>query len=269
MQGDSRLSSVHGVSFLRSLAIQFRVVSALAIRFMMTRYGRENIGFLWVVLEPMILCVGVMALWSIIKGGYEHGVQIVALVFTGYMPLTLQRHLSISGIFILRASKSTLIHRNITYYDNLLSRLLLEFIASSVAAIVIYCLLLAFSILSPAYDLGGVIIGWILMGVIASGIAFIYAGISEAYEAAEKFIPAFSYLLMPLSGCFFMVDWLPFGAQQLILYMPLVHAFEAVRSGMFGPTITTHFSLSYGFGCGFCMIAIGISVINSVRDRIN
>ena len=42
------------------LAMRVRVLEALAVRDMMMRYGRGNLGFLWVLLEPMILTVGVM-----------------------------------------------------------------------------------------------------------------------------------------------------------------------------------------------------------------
>ena len=47
--------------FLTGLRIQSRGVNALMIRELMMRYGRGNIGFLWLVLEPMILCAGGMA----------------------------------------------------------------------------------------------------------------------------------------------------------------------------------------------------------------
>ncbi|WP_156395788.1 ABC transporter permease [Bosea sp. Leaf344] len=255
-------------SIFRSIAIQSRTMSALAVRFIMTRYGRENIGFLWLILEPMLLCVGVMALWSILKGGYEHGVQIIAIVFTGYMPLTLLRHLSNSGIFILRSSKNTLIHRNITYYDNLISRFCMEFLATSAAALVIYAVLIIFRFVEPAHDFGMILAGWLLMGCIASAMGCLYAGLSELSEPIEKFMPAFNYLMLPLSGCFFMVNWLPFEAQQLVLYIPLVHAFEAIRAGMFGPSIITHYSLSYGFGCALIIASSGILLINWVRDRV-
>jgi len=263
-----RSAGARRASFLRSLAIQSRTMSALAVRFMMTRYGRENIGFLWVILEPMLLCVGVMALWSALKGGYEHGVQIIAIVFTGYMPLTLQRHLSSAGIFILRSSKNTLIHRNVTYFDNLISRLSMEFVATSTAASIIYIVLIVTRLIEPAHDFGMILIGWLLMGCIASAMGCLYAGISELSEVVEKFMPAFNYLMLPLSGCFFMVDWLPFKAQQLVLYIPLVHAFEAIRAGMFGPSIITHYSLFYGFSCAVVMASVGFMLITWVRDRV-
>ncbi len=255
-------------SFLDSLTLQIRTMSALAIRFIVTRYGRENIGFLWVIIEPMLLCVGVMLVWSVLKGGYEHGVKVVAVVFTGYMPLTLQRHMSGAGIYILRSSKSTLIHRNISYFDNLLVRMFLEFVATSAGAAVIYTILVLVHLVEPAYDFGYILLGWAMMGVIAFGIGCLYAGISEKYEFLEKFIPAFNYLLVPFSGCFFMVEWLPYEARELILYVPLIHAFEVIRAGMFGPSVVAHYYLLYAFACAFLMTAAGFIMISSVRDRV-
>jgi ABC-type polysaccharide/polyol phosphate export permease len=40
----------------RGVKVQARVLRALMIRELMMRYGRGNIGFLWLVLEPMLLC---------------------------------------------------------------------------------------------------------------------------------------------------------------------------------------------------------------------
>ena len=39
--------------------IQVRVIKALMIRELTTRFGRENIGFLWVMAEPLPLFVEV------------------------------------------------------------------------------------------------------------------------------------------------------------------------------------------------------------------
>ena len=41
------------------LRIQARVIGALMMREVHTRYGRENIGYLWLILEPMFLATAV------------------------------------------------------------------------------------------------------------------------------------------------------------------------------------------------------------------
>ena len=42
-------------SLLHSLGIQRRVLHALLMREIITRFGRENLGVLWLVAEPMLL----------------------------------------------------------------------------------------------------------------------------------------------------------------------------------------------------------------------
>ena len=43
------MKELHKTSFLESLLIQKRVIGALLMREIITRYGRNNIGFLWFV----------------------------------------------------------------------------------------------------------------------------------------------------------------------------------------------------------------------------
>ena len=51
---------------MQSLRIQARVVHALIMREIITRYGRHNIGFAWLFAEPMLFTIGVIGLWSIV-----------------------------------------------------------------------------------------------------------------------------------------------------------------------------------------------------------
>lgn len=39
-------------AFVDAFAVQARVIRALVARELLTRYGRNNIGFLWVFVEP-------------------------------------------------------------------------------------------------------------------------------------------------------------------------------------------------------------------------
>ena len=256
-------------SFLRSLGLQARTMNALAIRFMLTRYGRENVGFLWMVLEPMLLCVGVMVVWSFLKGAFEHNVQIVAFVFSSYMPLTLQRHVMSAGVFLLRMSKNVLqTHRLITHLDTLLSRIFMEFIGATAATLVIYAILIGTWIIEPAYDYGLMLIAWLMMASIGAGFCCIYAGLSEMSEAVEKFFQPVQYFLLPVSGTFFMVDWLPSATHEYLLLVPTVNAFEMFRAGLFGPGVVTHYNVAYGFISGLFMIAAGLLLIEAVKDRV-
>jgi capsular polysaccharide transport system permease protein len=255
--------------FSRGLKSQARCIRALIIRDMMMRYGRGNIGFLWVVLEPMILTVGVMAVWSMVKPPFEHGVQIVAIVLTGYMPLTLWRHFTNAAVFIFRRNVGLLYHRNISLLDTFFSRMFLEFVGTTAALTTVSALLFAADIIAPPHDIGLVVAAWSLQGLYSLGTALIIAALTEYSEVAERFIQPFQYLMLPLSGTFFMVEWLPNFAQDIIWYNPSIHIYEMFRNGFFGEGVTTHYAAWYPLAWSLFLVAIGFFGVDAVRDRIH
>jgi capsular polysaccharide transport system permease protein len=180
--------------YWRGLKVQARVLNALMIRELMMRYGRGNIGFLWLIVEPMLLCAGVVGLRWMIQGHQEHGVPLVALLLSGYMPLTLWRHLTNRGIFLLRRNIGMLYHTNITMLDTFVMSMCLEFVGCTFAFIVNYAALLLIGVVDPIQNYGLVIAGWCLMGILALGVGAVIAVVSEKYEAAERFMHRFNIL---------------------------------------------------------------------------
>src|SRR5574343_654182 len=94
-------------------AIQVRVIHALMIRELITRFGRENIGFLWIMAEPLLFGGLVAAMWRLVHGPSEHGMGIVAFAITGYIPVTLFRHGVSRSISIFTVNSSLLYHRQV------------------------------------------------------------------------------------------------------------------------------------------------------------
>jgi capsular polysaccharide transport system permease protein len=232
------------------------------------RYGRENIGFAWVVLEPMILTLGVMVIWSITMGSTKYGVKLVELILTGYMPLTLWRHMTNNAVMIFRRSTSLLYHRGITLFDILAARLFLEFIATTAALLVVWVGLNLFGVVGDIERWDLLILGWAMMGWLAASCAFILAGVTEYSDTAERFVQPVQYLSIPISGAFAMVDWFPNWAQNALLLNPMVHCYEVFRSGFFGDYVVGHYSVPY-FACwAFALTFVGILTTSKVRKRL-
>ena len=66
---------------------------ALLMREVLTRYGRHNIGFLWLFVEPMMFTLGVAALWTAMKATHGSNLPIVAFAITGYSSVLLWRNM--------------------------------------------------------------------------------------------------------------------------------------------------------------------------------
>ena len=254
--------------FVDGFKVQRRVLGALMVRELIVRFGRENIGFLWVIIEPMILTVGVMGIWSLMHTPSEYGLELVALVLTGYMPLTLWRHNCALGVWFFRQRSGLLHHQPISLIDTIMARLILEFIASSVAFTIVYLALIGAGVLKPIQSFMPVLVGWCLLALLSMGVAVLFAVLTEIFEVFEHFYGPFQYFMLPVSGAFFMVEWLPTYAQKLVWFIPTVHGYELIRQGFFGDYVTTHYSIWYPALWALVLFTAGVMSIEKVRDYI-
>ena len=248
--------------------VQTRVISALMLRDAVMRYGRENIGFVWVILEPMLLCTGVMILWTVTSGETKHGINIVEFILTGYMPLTLWRHMTNPMLGLGRHSALLLYHRNISLFDVIWAKQALEFVATATALLVIWGTLRTAGVISDFVRLDLLFVGWLMMAWIAGAVGLIFVGVSETTEVFEKFVIPAQYLIIPISGSFIMVDWVPQWAQKLLLLNPLVHCYEVFRAGYFGDAVVTHYSIGYFAACTFILTFWGVRSVQRGRYNI-
>jgi capsular polysaccharide transport system permease protein len=252
-------------TFLKKLKVQVRVIHALMLREMLTRFGRENLGFFWLIGEPLILTLGVIVLWSVTKGHLEGDVGIVPFVLTGYTLVTLFRHVVARSVFCFRHNAGLMFHRNVHHVDTLISRAILEIGGTGLSFLVAYLPLYLFGYVPLMYDPLLVIGGWFFMGWTSFGIGLILAGLSEMSEVADRFVQPIMYLTIPLTGLFFMVSWLPEEGQSVVLYSPLVHATEMLREGVLGNGVEAKWS--FPFLVRSCLILTGIGLLTVKISR--
>src|SRR5690348_15834767 len=110
--------------------IQRRVIGALMVRELVTRFGRENIGFLWIMVEPLLFAVLVGIVWRFMHWPEEHGVSVVAFIAGGYIPLTLFRNAVSRSIRVFTVNASLMYHRQIKVLDFIFVRFLIEMIGA-------------------------------------------------------------------------------------------------------------------------------------------
>jgi hypothetical protein len=93
--------------------------------------------------------------------------------------------------------------------------------SSTLALVLIYFVTVSLGIVEPIQDWPLALAGWLYTGWLYGGVALLASAWTEYWEPAEKFIQPGQYLAMPLSGTFFLVDWMPAGAQHALLLNPV------------------------------------------------
>jgi len=245
-------------SLLQSFAIQRRVLHALLLREIITRFGRKNLGVLWLIGEPMLFTLGVATLWTL-SGLHAHSpIPIVAFAVTGYSSVLMWRNAANHCSSALEQNKPLLFHRNVQPIDVFLTRITVE-IAGATCSFVLLSSLFMFVDWMPApVDPLEVVLGWVMLAWFGAALALAVGAGTAFSDFVERLWHPTAYILFPLSGAAFMVEWMPPAAQSFVLLLPMVHGTEMVREGWFGNVVQTHHDASYMALCCLALSLLGL-----------
>ncbi|MBF5090883.1 ABC transporter permease [Novosphingobium sp. NBM11] len=262
------MNSLPTSSLANSAAIQGRVIYALLMREILTRYGRHNIGFLWLFVEPMIFTTGVTILWTLSKAVHGSTLPIVAFALTGYSSVLLWRNMPSRCIGSVEPNLALMYHRNVRVIDIFLARLLLEAGGATISFVTLSIFYIYIGWLDPPIDVLAVIRGWLMIAWFGASLAMLLGALAEKTELVERLWHPVSYIAFPLSGAAFMVDALPQAAQKYILYVPMVNGVEMVREGYFGNAIKVHYDFPYMMACCLVLTLLALSQIAVINREI-
>jgi capsular polysaccharide transport system permease protein len=257
-------------SLWESFRIQLRVIGALLMREVLTRYGRHNIGFLWMFAEPMIFTVGVTILWNLMKGSHHlaGGMSITAFIFTGYSCLVLWRNVPGRCLTAIVPNHALMFHQQVKPLDVFLSRILLELAGPTISVVLLSIVFVAAGLMQPPRDYLTAVCGWALLGWFASSLALLVGALGERSDIVEKLWHPATYFLLAVSGAFFMVDQLPAAFQSVVLLSPTTHCTEMVREGFLGDQYVWHYSIAYVVVFNMCLMLLGLSQVRYISRRL-
>lgn len=255
-------------SLRQSFAIQRRVVWALLMREVITRFGRENIGVLWLVAEPMIFTLGVAALWSAANMNHGSALPIVAFAITGYSSVLLWRNTVSKCNAGIQQNLSLLYHRNVKVIDVFITRIVLEMAGTTASFMALSTFFIAIEWISAPVDMLKVVQGWLMLAWFGAALSLVIGSATAYSEIIERIWHPVSYLLFPMSGAAFMVDWLPAKAQAVLLALPMVHGVELLREGFFGNVVRTHYDMGYMGMVNLVLTFIGLWLVQDAARRV-
>lgn len=261
------MQGLHSASLRHSWAIQWRVIKALFVRETLTRYGRKNIGFLWLFVEPMIFTLFIVVLWSFVRG-HGSNLPIVAFAVTGYSSVMLWRNMPARTIGGLGPNLSLMYHRNVRVIDIFMARLSLEMAGATVSFVVLSLLFTYAGWMKLPEDVLKVLFGWFMLAWFGTALALFLGALNERFEAVEKIWGPVSYIMFPLSGAAFLVEALPKQAQDFVLLFPMVHGVEMVRDGYFGSAIHAQYDVAYVVVVNAILSLLGLAGVRQINQKV-
>jgi capsular polysaccharide transport system permease protein len=115
---------------------------------------------------------------------------------------------------------------------------------------------------------------WLILGVFfmfwfAFNMSLIIVSISHDNRLIGRLVHPVSYIMMPLSGAFYRVEWIPAKYREILEWFPLPQIFEMCRYGYFQSADDRYFSVSYLVGCCLVLSYIGLVSIKIVRGKVH
>jgi capsular polysaccharide transport system permease protein len=265
-----RLRSDPRPSLLGALLPQHDVVRALILRELQSRFGRNNIGYLWMVAEPMMLASVITLLHYFMHIGHQApGMGPYPFTLLGYCLFIVFRNSFNRADGVIEASKSAFYHAQVTPLDLMLAKMIVETIGVLSALVI----LMAIGILAGVAELPArPIYVFAAICAIASwtfGLALVIAAHTTTNHVLGHLVHPFSYFMVPLSGAFVTMAFLPGRAQRVMAWNPMMAMFELARFGYFRVATDRYVYPLYILAhCGF-VLGWGLLAIRRVRSHVH
>ena len=253
-------------SFFEQFRIQRRVIWALILREMITRYGREGLGIIWMVAEPAMFIVGVMVIFSQLHSA--SGARSVAeYLSVSYPTLLLWRNGTGRVTKAIEINMALLHYRPVRPMDIIYSRIILEFASTTATFILLYLIFVSIGICEWPANLYTMLIGWLMVVWFCFAFVLTMAALAELSDAIERSSHIILYLMLPFSGVFLAAHLVPEDYRNYLLLFPLVDCVEWFHAGYYGSRMETYYFPEYTIYSllAFTLFALALTNISIKR----
>lgn len=253
---------------MRGLLVQLQVVHALLLREVKTRFGAHKMGYLWALIEPILWVATFAAMYVLLGRLNPPGIDPVPFLVTGILPFVLFRETAARTLTAIEANKGLLFYPQVRPLDLVLARAILEL---ATHLVVITLLLGGVALWDGNLPHGQPLLllaGLVLASGLGTSLGLVFCGLSTFSNTVERI---FSPLLRPLfwtSAVFFPSSSLPTAARDLLLYNPVLHVVELVRSGYSAGYDARHVNAWYPAVWVIALLFFGLSLERVARRRV-
>ena len=255
----------HGFAVHRpdgAFTVQCRVLHALILRELKSRYGSRRLGFMWALIEPLIFISIFVAGFQLLGRQSQGGIPVPLFFVAGFSPFFVFRDIFGEVMSGTKGHQSLLMFPQVTRIDLLLSKLILAALVSVVVFLTLLIGLYFFGFAFRVENALGVMIGFTMMVLLGFGLGLVLGAFSIRYEFIQSLSqPLLGRPLFLTSGVFFSASMLPPVVREIALYNPLLHCIELIRASLFENFESRYVDLTYVMVFTLVLISFGLMLL--------
>jgi capsular polysaccharide transport system permease protein len=229
--------------------VTLHVWHALFMREAMARMTGDRLGWVWIFIEPIahiVIFVGIRQLMGRVR--HISGAEFMPWFIVGMVSYLLFSTVMNRSMNAITSNRALFAYRQVHPVDTVLVRAALEGTLKVLILTLLIAGALVFDInLIPANAIYAAAI-WISIWGFGLGAALVLSVMVTAVQESGKFVSMITMPLYFLSGVLFPIQFLPREIQQFLLYNPIFHAVELMRSAFF-----PHYQLIQGISLQYLL----------------
>lgn len=246
-----------------------RAVLALMLREMATTYGRSPGGYLWALLEPL---GGIAILTVIFSFGFNTpslGTNFPIFYATGVLPFMLFNSVCNRVSTALLFSKALLAYPAVTFVDALIARFLVNTVTQGMVGYLVFGGILMIYDTRTLPQPMLIAQSFALSAALALGIGTLNAFLIARFAVWQMIWSILTRPLFLISGIFFLFNAMPYAAQGVLWYNPLVHVVGIMRAGFYPSYDASYTSVIFVLLVSLICFGAGLALLQKAhRDLL-
>ncbi|MEL7090182.1 MAG: ABC transporter permease [Pseudomonadota bacterium] len=260
---------VHRATMRRSW-VSGRVVVALMLREMSTRYGRSPGGYLWAFLEPIGITIVLAIGFSLLLRAPPLGSSFILFFATGLLPFTVYQNVVLAVGMSIGFSKSLLRYPAVTWVDSMIARFTLNTLTGFLVTYILITALLWITETRVIIDIGPILGALSLAAFLGLGLGALNCALNGIIASWPLIWSIVTRPLFLASGIIIMYEEMPEGAQAVLWYLPHIHITGIMRAGFYPTYAPDYVSLPYVLFFCLAMLCLGLLLLGRFhRDILN
>lgn len=245
-----------------------RVILALMLREMTSRYGRSPGGYAWAILEPVGMIIVLSIGFSLLMRVPSLGHSFMLFYASGYLVFAQYQLVEKSVSKSLPYARGLLRYPIVTWLDAILARFILNALTYVLNTILILGTVIYLTAGNMMLDFAPMVEAMTLASLLALGIGSFNALMSGVWPLWTSVWSIVTRPAMIASAVLYVMEDLPTTAANIIWYNPVAHLTGLMRSGVFATYDPQYISVPYVIGVTMVTLSVALVFLRQHASSI-
>lgn len=245
------------------LAVQWRVITAVILREVRTRFGQYHLGYLWAVIVPLLFIMTLAFVYAALGRRAAHGASVEVLLLSGMMAWLTFTDTQNQASRAYQTNRQLVVYPMVSVVDIVIARALLELGTKLAVMAILIALFWAAGVDVGIADPLGVALAMLTVTYLGAVFGHTIGCILVVAPSVLFIVATTRRILFFTSGVLFLLSDIPDEWRPYILYNPLAHIIDLIRGAWIGTYTAPYGDIGYVAGW-----TIGLTATAAVGELV-